>query len=341
MKKSIFFFLLTLCCSFSAAYAQNQVALQHNGVSTLFTTIPAAVAAAVSGDTIYLPGGSFPGFQIDKKLAIIGVGHNPASTVATGMTLISASISMSNANCDGSVFTGLRVNGDINSIGFDIDNVQISRCFVAGGITPNGNGSGGSENWTISECFFPHIQFIKNSFVSNNLIGYYILNTQDCLIENNIFLLGGNSEPISGNSCTVKNNIFKYFVDSYYSTISNSLFDNNIWSSGSLPNGVFGNGNIGTGNINDSNFDGLFTNFSYATYNQNIDNLYPFDFHLVNAAYNTGGTNGTPIGIYGGTFPWKDGSLPFNPHILFKSIGNTTDPNGNLLINIHVEAQDH
>ena len=342
MKKSIFFLFLASCCSFSTACAQNLIALQHNGAASFFTTIPDAVTAAVSGDTIFLPGGSFLAFNIDKKLAIIGVGHNPDSTAATGMTLISGTISFGNGDCDGSVLTGLRVNGEINSSGLDNDNVQISRCFIISGITPNGNGSGGSENWTISECFFPTIQFIKNSFVSNNLIAHFILNAQDCQIENNAFLYDAYL-PIVGNSCMVKNNIFNFVTDCCVSgqQISNSLFDNNIWSSGSLPNGVFGTGNIGTGNINDPNFDGLFTNFSYTTYTGNINNPYPFDFHLVNAAYNTGGTNGTPIGIYGGTFPWKDGSLPFNPHILFKSIGNSTDQNGNLLINIHVEAQDH
>lgn len=50
MKKSISFLFLASCCSFSAAYAQNLIALQHNGTATLFTTIPAAVTAAVSGD---------------------------------------------------------------------------------------------------------------------------------------------------------------------------------------------------------------------------------------------------------------------------------------------------
>ncbi len=339
MKKSILFLILAICFSFSASYAQNLIALQHNGATTLFTTIPAAVTAAVGGDTVYLPGGSFPGFSIDKKLAIIGVGHNPDSTAATGMTLISGEIHMTTANCDGSIFTGIRVSA-IQNLGGDNDNVQVSRCFVSGaGILP-ANGPAGSENWTISECFVTQIQtIISNSLVSNNLITMPIQSASNCQIENNIFLYsGGGNNPVSGNFCTVKNNVF-YIIGT--GGVDNSLFNNNIWSNGNIPNGVFGNGNIGTGNINDPNFNGLFTNFSYTTYAGNIGNLYQFDFHLVNPTYNTGGTDGTPIGIYGGTFPWKDGSLPFNPRILFKNIGNSTDLNGNLQINIHVEAQDH
>lgn len=87
----------------------------------------------------------------------------------------------------------------------------------------------------------------------------------------------------------------------------NSLFYNNVYSCGSLPNAPFGAGNFGIGNINDTDFDGLFEDFNYATYNQNLANLYQFDFHLTNTAYDTDCTNGTPIGIYGGVFPWKAG----------------------------------
>lgn len=332
MKKSLYFLILAACLLFSAANAQNQIALQHNGATTLFTTIPDAVAAAVSGDTIYLPGGSFPGFNIDKTLAVIGVGHHPDSTVATGMTFISGTIGLNSGDCDGSLFAGLRINGGINVNVVDNDYVQISRCFLSSGISIGD----GSENWTISECILSHISSINNSFVGNNLFYVQVSNAQNCQISNNIFLNPSNS-AITGDFCTVNNNIFYY---SSLSSIDNSLFNNNIWSSGSQLNGILANGNIGTGNVNDPNFDALFNNFSYAAYGGNLDSLYQFDFHLANPAYNTGGTDGTPIGIYGGTFPWKDGSIPFNPQILFQNIESATDQNGNLLINIHVKAQD-
>ena len=331
MKKPILLLLAVLCFSFSSVIAQNLITLQHNGVSTFYTTIPEAVAAAVGGDTVYLPGGSFPGFNIDKKLTIIGVGYHPDSTVATGITLISGTINFSNGDCDGSILTGLRVNSDIRNIYINND-VQILRCFVDSSI----NG-GYSENWTISECVFYSVDNILNSLIRNNLIHSRVNPAQNCQINNNVFLgtypQNQVEVPIMGSFCTVKNNVFRQFG---YSLTSNSLFDNNIWYSGSLPEGIFGSGNIG-----DLDFDALFSNFYYTSYTDNPNNLYQFDFHLVNAAYNTGGTDGTPIGIYGGMFPWKDGSIPFNPQIIHKSIGNTTDADGNLQINIHVKAQEN
>lgn len=316
---------------------QRLIALEHNGTSSFFNDIPAAVSAAVSGDIIYLPGGSFPGFGIDKKLTIIGAGHDPESTSATSMTLISGGINMNNADCDGTILSGLRINGDINSNTFENDNVIISRCSVYGLILMNGGGNP-SESWAISECMIKRMYTLINSTVSNCLIVDYIVavNSQ---IENNIFLTD-TYHPINANSCTVKNNIF--YVANF--DLSNCLFYNNIWKYGNLPNGQFGNGNssMGASNIYDPNFDGLFTNLSYTNYAGNQNNLYLFDFHLVNPAYNTGGTDGLPIGIYGGPFPWKEGSIPSNPHILTKSISPTTDPvTGNLNINIQVEAQDH
>lgn len=340
LQKQIFIFSIVCLCGLTAG-AQKKIALEHNGASTFFTDIPTAVAAAVSGDIIYLPGGIFPGFNIDKTLTIIGVGHNPDSTTATAMTLITGGIGMDNSNCDNSVFTGLRINGSIVSGGYDNDNIQISRCFV--GISSNNSSGGSSENWTIWECFIVGgILYLRNSSLNNNLIDSYIHEAFNCQIENNIFL--SNAQTISGNSnfCTIKNNIFKWFNNGIFSSnVTNCLFYNNIWSDGNLPNGAFGNGNFGVDNINETDFDGLFTNFSYATYNGNINNLYPFNFYLVNAAYNTGGMNGTPIGIYGGTFPWKAGSVPFNPHINLKIIAPATNGSGNLPVQIRARAQNN
>ena len=72
-----------------------------------------------------------------------------------------------------------------------------------------------------------------------------------------------------------------------------------------------------------------------------VNSIYTYNLHLrPNSPLHNAGTDGTDIGIYGGLFPWKEGSVPFNPHIQTKTIGNITDGNGNLQINIKVKAQD-
>lgn len=332
--KHFIVYFLALLFSMNAK-SQSVIALDHNGLSTFFTDVQVAVNNAVSGDIIYLPGGSFPGFNVDKKLTIIGAGFSPDSTIATTRTIITGDIVMINGDCDGCVFTGLRVNGSIfSSNGSDNDNVQVSRCFVTLGIYPYSFPD--SENWVISECYVRDIGNLSNSFVTNNLITSYTSNLSNCQIENNIFFYENiGFPPITGNLCSVKNNIFLYL--NYSSFTSNSIFYNNIFSSSGVPNGLFGDGNIGVGNIYDLDFNGLFENLLPGSF----DNLYLSDLHLVNSAYNTGGTDGSPIGIYGGLHPWKAGSVPFNPHFQNSTISSTTNAQGSLNVQIKAAAQEH
>ena len=108
MKRII---IVLLCCL--AVYTQAQqitVALHHNGASTMFygnTAFSDANTAAVSGDTIYLPGNShYSGVTVTAKLVIIGAGINLDSTTATARTLIESDMSFQ-AGSDGSVLEGI------------------------------------------------------------------------------------------------------------------------------------------------------------------------------------------------------------------------------------------
>ena len=68
--------------------------------------------------------------------------------------------------------------------------------------------------------------------------------------------------------------------------------------------------------------------------------LIRYNFHLKSVCKGIkAGADGTDMGIYGGMYPWKDGDLPINPHIVSKNIGTTLDASGNLKVNVTVEAQ--
>jgi len=66
---------------------------------------------------------------------------------------------------------------------------------------------------------------------------------------------------------------------------------------------------------------------------------YTHDYHLKNPELYLG-TDGTQVGIYGGTKPFKEKCLPTNPQVISKTIAKETDANGNLQINITVKAQE-
>ena len=137
-----------------------------------------------------------------------------------------------------------------------------------------------------------------------------MINTKYSLFENNIF-------------------VFTYHLN----YVSNSNFLNNSFNEEiTFPYGT----NVGTNNFPYYGISGTFLNADGGQFS------YSKDYHLQESfPGKNGGTDGTDIGIYGGQYPWKEGSIPFNPHIQLKNISGNTDQNGNLNVNIKVAAQDH
>lgn len=91
---------------------------------------------------------------------------------------------------------------------------------------------------------------------------------------------------------------------------------------------------MGSGNYLDNiPLEVVFTNYSPS------NTFYQNDFHVVNPAYI--GDDGSPVGIYGGPYPWKEGSLPFNPHIRIMQVNSATNPDGSIHINAEVKAQQN
>jgi len=167
------------------------------------------------------------------------------------------------------------------------------------------------------------IDNVLNPFIANNIF-YGTVSCNGGILRNNIFNNRSNYvNTLSVSYGTIENNLF-YLSNTY---AQNSIFRNNV---GIGYNGSDVSGNQGVGNVWASEpFDSLFVN----TANQ--------DFHLrANSPYHNAGTDGTDIGIYGGAFPWKEGSIPFNPHFQQVQIAPKTDNQGNLNVNIRVKAQD-
>jgi len=182
---------------------------------------------------------------------------------------------------------------------------------------------------------------LPTGLLSNNIIletNNYMTNLT---IEHNNFLHRGSVFTIGvtriiANKCSLVNNIFEW--DTYGRYVADFCsFRNNF---GFINNGTFSN-NFGSGNFTDGNltFDLLFVNYT------NVNNsiiTYNFDLHIVDGSpLLTAANDGGQLGIYGGRFPWKDGSIPFNPHIVTKNISGSTDTNGNIPVNIEVEAQQN
>ena len=325
--------------------AQNLIAVQNGNPPNFYSNLDSAIIHAQNGDTIYIPGGPWWNISqpVNKRLHIFGVGHNPDSTLATGQTRINGTLSLVNEASNGSLISVYLASGI--SSGDNISNYQVQRCRVNSLSLVST-----STNWSFIENIIQGSVHngnnpAANCFFSNNIIdasfsNYYTwCGFTSSVFKNNIFLFQGIcgwdacNIPVRATTSTFENNIF---ISTAYTChdISNSSLNNNLfvemeplyWCSECW----------GSNNIVFQSLSSIFINQTGNTFN------YTHDYHLQpTSPGKNAGKDGTDVGIYGGAFPWKAGSLPVTPHIQFENVSGGTDQNGNLNVNIKVAAQDH
>ena len=137
------------------------------------------------------------------------------------------------------------------------------------------------------------------------------------------------------------NNVFAFSDISVWGAMSNCTFNNNITSS-SVSNILPFGTNSGTGNINDVAFANLFVNAASAA--QIWPTILITDWHLLNSSPgHNAASDGTDIGIYGGTMPMPNWTGVSNliPQMTLLNINNTSLPvNGNLNVRFKARKQD-
>lgn len=326
-------------------FGQSAITLQSGEQAQFFASFASALSSAQQGDVIYLSGGSFNigNVVIDKKLSIIGAGHYPAYSEATGITHLSGNITLL-TGADTTLLHGFYLTGDIrlgsSTTNQQVNFVNISRCNVNNiwlSYNSNASSAGGSQMISLTENVIRTSLgggFAQYVSVSKNFIGQNIYHFNGNVeIRNNIFLMNAPSyNPVIGNvqAANFQNNIFlsvnaiaggDCLGVSYY----NNLFVNNF----SIPAGSYGSGNI----VNKPQADIFVNQTGYAF-------SYDHDYHLKPESGGIGaGNDGFDIGLYGSSIPYKEGAVPFTPHITDQSISPETNPQGQIEVNIQVEAQ--
>ncbi len=336
------------------SFAQNLIALESGSTTTFYSNLEAAITASANGDIIYLPGGSFTPsgnvLSIDKNIDIYGAGHYPDSTLATSQTIINGTIRIK-TGADGGSLQGLYITGDVffgtDAINTAVNGFSISRSYIAGVLSLSYNTSsiGTSQNVNISENVligYVHLADATNLNIAKNVFQSYVKRTQgQVLFSNNVFLLhatgGCSSTPTLHdiNGVIFNNNIITNVGCNgiYTGSFTGNSFNNNIFS---VNIGFPYSGNPGTGNIVNQALAAIFVNQPSAIFD------YTFDLSLVPLSPGeNAGTDGTDIGLYGTSFPYKAGAVPSNPHVSGKVIAPQTNSQGELNINISVGAQEY
>lgn len=318
-------------------FAQKRVALQNNGITTIYTGNQPYIDAyndAVSGDTIYLPGGQLVSpTTYDKRLTIYGAGLRADTSVVTEKTQILAFTLL--AGADNFHLEGVQVNGSITlQSNTKIDSTIFKRIRVTGNISVSGTNQD-CEGFRIKESVIEgsvNLQNTSSPEVTNNIMRY-ISNVENGYLANNILINTANSSTrilSNVNQSLIENNyIANLYISSYFiSNCSNNSFVNNAFNSNPTSDAT----NSWNGNY-----------LSIAPASLFVDYLWPFNeaanYNLQNPA-SFQGTTGNEICIYGGIFPAKEGFAPENPHYQFKNIASQTNTNGELEVEITIEAQN-
>jgi hypothetical protein len=303
-----------------------------------YTTWSAVHAAAANGDTILVQGSSINYYTltVTKRLTIIGPGHNNADKQNPQKAFCDDIIF--NTGSNGSKVYGMECNYVYNVNG-NVDSIGVYNCRILVRLQHNGHGC---NYWIVDGNVFTsttenvNAQGFQNGDMTyrNNIfngrfesfngayVGYnYILN--------NIFLNTSNFSFQSCNYFYINNNIF------YRGGVTNSnniglVFNNNL-SYQCTGGNTFPNGTTNYVNV-DPEFEtalGTGAFFSYAT-NYRLKSTSPVL---------TGGTDGTQLGVYGGSGDYNQGGVPRNPYIKTFNITGPSTINAGSNLQIYFKAK--
>lgn len=334
---AIVFSLVTLIASAQSIWVVDNRPTAPTGAH-IFASIDAAIAAASPGDIIHVIPSSveYAATTISKdSLTIYGIGFDPDKD-QPNLSLVN-SITFG-ANVSGIRISGLVITNTGVSVGFEntnssLGNIIIENCDIKGGINGGGDNCCGNKvisNLVIRNCIIglgygsgndlidlrgTYISSTSN-VITNNIImgtsstsgnGYPSINVQDAIIKNNIFLGNGpNDYAFSVNTSTISNNIFYGRTALNNPTIGgtgvfNSTFNNNITFGSlddALPIGINGN----TGDSTLVRQDPMFVNLPLV---DDWDFSYDPSVMPGSPAEAPAGNDGTEIGIFGSTIPFK------------------------------------
>jgi hypothetical protein len=335
--KNLLTFILISCLTYTAQ-AQGLIAVQEDSVTVEFyTDLATAFDSAAPNSTVYLPGGGFilsTSYIINKPLNIIGAGYNVDSTQATNQTVLPQIRFGSGA--DGSSITGCYITSYI--VLDTINNLLVKRCSFDYIYT-----FGISTNISITENYVrttnPSYGINRNStagsfsncLINKNRINGSIFYISQSVFSNNIMLYvysasnSGYSVFNDVTSCTFKNNYIYDLDANGVDEVSGSVFYNNVAFYYSINVTVVSNNQLTGKSLSD-------------TFEQTSGDTY-YQIKSTSLAKNHG-TDGTDIGIFGSSKPWKIGGLPDNPHIYFIDVEDENNgANGTLPVQIGVSGQ--
>jgi hypothetical protein len=247
---------------------------------------------------------------------------------------------------NGTSFSGIRFNtpssGNCFGLGTgpgdqNVVSVEFHRCVFQQGVLLGVEGPSGASSAFV-ECIFNRTisgydsdaQFTRCIFDYQAGTGAEIsgFDGGGLIVLNSVFLGGriGNSD-----NATVNNSIFTRTSAPFWQSNGMS-FSNNLMVSPTMTSNMSGFSE--SGNIVGQDVSTIFVSES------DTDYQFSDDLHLQGNSPGIGaGTDGTDIGIFGTSSPYKLGAMPHVPYYRQVDIAPGTNANGNLPVRVRVAAQ--
>ena len=341
MKKTLFLVLLSVIAVSLHATIIN---VSNNAVrpAGYQQYLQIAIDNATAGDTIYVypSSTSYGNITVTKKLYFFGAGYSGSASTsyesALGNVALDTTTSPS-SNPSGSCFMGFKI-GYFTANKQNITNITLYGNFLANTISLSSN----CNNWLIGNNHLISDLNINNSgsiIISNNVIVSGNINNSTApsvVITNNLFFRFGYSTTMSNiTNATISNNIFLVQSTPNLSSLGNCVFLNNLtWFSSTQFFTLPGSGNSGSGNIN--NTQPVFAGGTYD--NTNFISTVNYYQLASGSPGKSAGTDGTDVGIYGGTNPFVWQTAASIPRITNMTITNPVI-NQATPINVKVKAK--
>lgn len=349
MKKYFVTLFLSVFCFVVQVSAQSSViaTLFHDGdIKTFYGTdaLRSAHAAAVHGDVITLSSGSFSATNITKAVTLRGAGMEYDSISVTEPTIISGDFSIqiasdSTLQNNNLVMEGIYHNatGTITVKG-SLHNPQFVKCRLYKIVSSSSSGSGYMYYANFINCVIAYeVRFDSTgsaTFVNCYVDDLYQYNYgsshefQNCVVKDANF---------AGISNTVFRNCFLYAASS--SSVNNILPSsspayNCVGYAAGSTSSLFSN-QSNTTNTSVSSLSSVFKTWTGSS----LANFKTERLELTDEAKTKYlGSDGTQIGIYGGSIPFDP--RPSNPQITKLNVASKSTADGKLSVDIEVKAAE-
>lgn len=350
MKKYFVTLFLSVFCFVVQVSAQSSViaTLFHDGdIKTFYGTgaLRSAHAAAVHGDVITLSSGSFTATDITKAVTLRGAGMEYDSVSVTEPTIISGDFSIqiasdSTLQNNNLVMEGIYHNAaGVITVKGSLKNPQFVKCRLYEIRCSSSSGTWG---------YMYYANFI-NCLITYE-VGYYSSGSAtfiNCYV-NSIYQYNSGSS-LEFQNCVVKDTSLDYifntvFRNCFLYAMSNTSNDNQLHSTSQAYNcvalsatsstNIFAN-QSNTTNTKVSSFSDVFKTWTGAS----LANFKAERLELTDAAKTKYlGSDGTQIGIYGGSIPFDP--RPSNPQITKLNVASKSTADGKLSVDIEVKAAE-